>query len=105
FLLCLIGGYAPTQSMHDVWLMILFGIVGYLLRKLEYPLAPAVLAIVLGPLAEPALRQSLLISNGSFEIFFTRAYSAPIMISALILLALPLLKLLARQMKRKRSQA
>src|SRR5680860_85429 len=61
FVLCLIGGYAPTQDMHDVWLMIAFGIVGYLMRKLDYPLAPAVLAIVLGPLAEPAMRQSLLI--------------------------------------------
>lgn len=91
FLLCLIGGYAPTQDMHDLWLMLIFGIVGYLMRKLDYPLAPAVLAIVLGPLAEPALRQSLLISNGEFSIFFNRPYSGPIMISALILLFLPLL--------------
>lgn len=92
FVLCLIGGYAPTQDMHDVWLMIGFGIVGYLMRKLDYPLAPAVLAIVLGPLAEPAMRQSLLISGGEFSIFFTRPYSAPIMIAALVLLFLPLLK-------------
>jgi putative tricarboxylic transport membrane protein len=93
FVLCLIGGYAPTQSMHDVWLMLIFGIVGYLMRKLDYPLAPAVLAIVLGPLAEPALRQSLLISDGSFGIFFTRTYAGPIMIAALILLFLPLFKM------------
>jgi putative tricarboxylic transport membrane protein len=92
--LCLIGGYAPTESMHDVWLMIIFGIVGYLMRKLDYPLAPAVLAIVLGPLAEPALRQSLIISDGEFSIFFTRAYAGPIMIAALILLFLPLLKII-----------
>ncbi len=72
FVLCLIGGYAPTQDLHDVWLMLIFGIFGYLLRKLDYPLAPAVLAIVLGPLAEPALRQSLLISSGTFAIFFNR---------------------------------
>ena len=51
FVLCVIGGYAPTQSMHDVWLMLVFGVVGYLMRKLDYPMAPAVLAIVLGPLA------------------------------------------------------
>ena len=75
FILCLIGGYAPTQDMHDVWLMLVFGIVGYLMRKLDYPLAPAVLAIVLGPLAEPAMRQSLIISDGSFAIFFTRTYA------------------------------
>jgi putative tricarboxylic transport membrane protein len=93
FILCLIGGYAPTQSMHDVWLMVVFGIVGYLMRKLDYPLAPAVLAIVLGPLAEPALRQSLIISDGSFAIFFNRPYSGPIMIAALIFLFLPLLKI------------
>ena len=93
FILCLIGGYAPTQSMHDVWLMIVFGIVGYLMRKLDYPLAPAVLAIVLGPLAEPALRQSLLISDGTFSIFFTRTYAGPIMVVALILLFLPLIKM------------
>jgi putative tricarboxylic transport membrane protein len=93
FILCLIGGYAPTQSMHDVWLMVVFGIVGYLMRKLDYPLAPAVLAIVLGPLAEPALRQSLLISDGEFSIFFTRTYSGPIMVTAIILLFLPVLKI------------
>jgi putative tricarboxylic transport membrane protein len=105
FLLCLIGGYAPTQDMHDVWLMIIFGIVGYLMRKLEYPLAPAVLAIVLGPLAEPALRQSLLISNGSFDIFFNRVYAAPIMISALILMALPLLKPIINLVKKPKAKA
>ena len=93
FVLCLIGGYAPTQDMHDVWLMLAFGIVGYLMRKLDYPLAPAVLAIVLGPLAEPALRQSLIISDGSFSIFFNRAYAGPIMVVALVLLFLPLLKM------------
>jgi len=100
FLLCLIGGYAPTQDMHDVWLMIIFGIVGYLMRKLDYPLAPAVLAIVLGPLAEPSLRQSLLISNGELSIFFTRPYSGPIMVAALVLLFLPLLKPMYKFAKR-----
>ena len=105
FVLCLVGGYAPTQDMHDVWLMLLFGIVGYLMRKLDYPLAPAVLAIVLGPLAEPALRQSLLINDGSFDIFFTRPYAAPIMITALVLLALPLLKPIMRLINGKKAKA
>jgi len=92
FVLSLVGGYAPTQDMHDVWLMVIFGIVGYLMRKLDYPLAPAVLAIVLGPLAEPALRQSLIISDGEFSIFFTRTYAGPIMVTAILLLFLPLFK-------------
>ncbi len=99
FVLCLIGGYAPTQDLHDLWLMLIFGIFGYLLRKLGYPLAPAVLAIVLGPLAEPALRQSLLISGGALSIFFTRPYAGPIMVTAIILLLLPALKLITRRFR------
>ena len=90
FVLCIIGGYAPTQDMHDVWLMLVFGIVGYLMRKLDYPMAPAVLAIVLGPLAETSLRQSLLMSSGSFDIFFSRPISGVIMVIAVILLFMPL---------------
>ncbi len=99
FVLCLIGGYAPTKDLHDVWLMIIFGIMGYLMRKLDYPLAPAVLAIVLGPLAEPALRQSLLIGDGSLNVFFSRPYSASIMIAALLLMFLPLIKLVYDKVK------
>ncbi len=92
FILCVVGGFVPTMDMHDVWLMLVFGVVGYLMRKLDYPMAPAVLAIVLGPLAEPALRQSLLISGGSFSIFFTRPIAGSIMVIALILLAMPAFK-------------
>ncbi len=97
FVLCLVGGYAPTNRMFDVWLILVFGFVGYLLRKLDYPLAPAVLAIVLGPMTEPALRQSLLMSGGDFAIFFTRPYSGPIMVTAIVLLALPLIRRLVRR--------
>lgn len=101
FVLCVVGGYAPTQKLHDVWLMLGFGVVGFLMRKLDYPMAPAVLAIVLGPLAEPAFRQSLLISDGSFAIFFTRIINGlpivgAITVTALILLFLPLLKQLRK---------
>jgi putative tricarboxylic transport membrane protein len=90
FVLCVIGGFAPTQDMHDVWLMLVFGVVGYLLRKLDYPMAPAVLAIVLGPLAETSLRQSLLIGSGSFGVFLTRPIAAAIIVIAIILFLLPL---------------
>ena len=93
FVLCIIGGYVPTMSMHDVWLMLIFGVVGYLMRKLDYPMAPAVLAIVLGPLAEPALRQSLIGSQGDVMIFFERPISGTIMAIAIILFALPLIKI------------
>ncbi len=99
FVLCIVGGFVPTLDMHDVWLMLVFGVVGYLMRKLDYPMAPAVLAIVLGPLAEPALRQSLLISGGSFTIFFTRPFASVFMIIAVVLLILPVLKPIGRRIK------
>ncbi len=92
FILCVIGGYAPTQDMHDVWLMLIFGVAAYLLRKLDYPMAPAVLAIVLGPLAEASMRQSLIINHGNPMIFFERPISGPLMITAILLFFLPLFK-------------
>ena len=100
FILCIVGGYAPTLDMHDVWLMLLFGVVGYLMRKLDYPMAPAVLAIVLGPLAETSMRQSLIIAHGSPAIFFERPISAGIMVCAIILLLLPLVKIFTRKRKK-----
>jgi putative tricarboxylic transport membrane protein len=99
FMLCVIGGYVPTQDLHDVWLMLIFGVVGYLMRKLDYPLAPAVLAIVLGPLAEPALRQSLIGSHGNVLIFIERPISGTIMAIAVLLILLPLIKLLVNKVK------
>jgi putative tricarboxylic transport membrane protein len=90
FVLCVVGGYAPSQSMHDVWLIFLFGIAGYLLRKLDYPMAPAVLAIVLGPLAEKAFRQTMIGEHGDATVFFTRPLSGTFMVLAVLLFAYPL---------------
>lgn len=90
FTLCIVGGYSPQQSLHDVWLMLLFGVMGYLMRKLSYPIAPAVLAIVLGPLAERSLRQSLLSSQGDPLIFFSRPLSLTFMVLAAALFLYPL---------------
>lgn len=87
FILCVVGGFAPTRDMHDVWLILLFGVAGYLLRKLNYPVAPAVLAIVLGPLAERSLRQTLIASHGDPLIFVERPLSA-IFLGCAVLLAL-----------------
>lgn len=96
FVLSIAGGYAATRDMFDIWLMVVFGIGAFFLRKFDYPLAPAVLAIVLGPIAEPTLRQSLLLSSGDPSIFFTRPVAGPITVIALILIFLPLLKALRR---------
>jgi len=94
FILSVVGGYAATRSMHDIWLMLGFGLGAFFLRKFDYPLAPAVLAIVLGPIAEPTLRQSLLLSHGDPSIFITRPIAGPITIIAVILILLPMFKVL-----------
>lgn len=97
FVLSVIGGYAATRDMFDIWMILVFGIGAFVLRRFDYPLAPAVLAIVLGPIAEPTLRQSLLLSQGDPSIFFTRPIAGPITVIAIILILLPLLKLLRRK--------
>lgn len=102
FILCVVGGYAPTKDMHDVWLMLIFGVAGYLMRKLDYPMAPVVLAIVLGPLAETSMRQSLIISHGSPMIFFNRPIAGTIMIVALVLLFMPAVKVVKDHLARRR---
>ena len=84
--LCAIGAYSVHSSTFDVMLMLVFGVLGYLLKKCNYPLAPLVLAIVLGDKAEEAFRQSLLGSQGSFGIFFSNPLVATIMVFGLIAL-------------------
>jgi len=95
--LCIVGGYAPDQRMHDVWLIAVFGIVGYLLRKLDYPLAPLVLALVLGPLMEKSMRQALISAQGDAMTFFERPISGAFMAIAIALFLLPLARKLRRR--------
>jgi putative tricarboxylic transport membrane protein len=76
---CLIGVYSVNFSMFDLWVMFIFGILGYILQKLDYPLAPLVLALVLGSSLETSMRQSLMISQGDLLIFFARPISGTLM--------------------------
>jgi putative tricarboxylic transport membrane protein len=89
--ICAIGSYAVHNSMIDIWYMLIFGVIGYVFKKLDYPLAPLVLALVLGDMAENALRQSLIMSQGSLAIFFTRPISGAITALAIFFFALPAL--------------
>jgi putative tricarboxylic transport membrane protein len=88
-MVCAVGAYAVHTSMIDIWYMIGFGLVGYVFKKLDYPLAPLVLALVLGDMSENALRQSLIMSQGSLGIFLTRPIAAVITIVALFFFVLP----------------
>ena len=87
---CAVGSYAVHDSMVDIWYMLLFGVIGYVFKKLDYPLAPLVLALVLGDLAENALRQSLIMSQGSLLILFTRPIAGVISAVAVFFFVLPL---------------
>jgi len=85
-LFCLIGAYSINNSTFDVAVMLFFGVLGYLMRKYNFEGAPMVLAFVLGPMFENSLRQSLLLSDGSFLIFFTRPIAAGGMIATFLML-------------------
>ena len=89
--LCAIGSYAVHNSMLDVWYMLIFGVVGYVFKKLDYPLAPLVLALVLGDMAENALRQSLIMSQGSLIIFLDRPIAGVITAVAFLFFLMPLI--------------
>jgi len=90
-LFCLLGSYSINNSTMDVAIMLAFGVIGYLMKKISLEPAPMVLAFVLGPMMETALRQSLIKSKGSFSIFFTRPISAVCLIIAIALMVIPLL--------------
>jgi putative tricarboxylic transport membrane protein len=95
--ICLIGAYVINNSTIDVYIMLLCGVVGYLMRKLEYEPAPLVLAYVLTPLLENALRQSLILSGGGFGIFMVRPISAGCLLIAAVLLFSSLLPMIRQK--------
>ena len=88
----LIGAYTVSNSLFDVGLLTLFGLLGYVMRKLDYPAAPLVLGLVLGDYMERALRQSLMMSQGELSILVTRPISAVILLLAAAILVIPLFR-------------
>ncbi len=85
-LFCLVGSYTIGNSIWDVAILLIFGLLGYLMKKFQFDGAPLIFALVLGPIFEKSLRQSLLISNGSFMVFVTRPISAALLAVAAILI-------------------
>jgi putative tricarboxylic transport membrane protein len=85
-LFCLIGVYSISSNVVEIWIMALFGLIGYLMNKCGYEAAPFVMGLVLSPLVEDSFRQSLVLSDGSFLIFFTRPLSGIIMFIAIAVL-------------------
>jgi len=98
--ICAIGAYTVHNSIFDVWMMVVFGIAGYMFKKLSYPLAPMVLAIVLGDRAESSFRQAMLVSQGDMTIFFSNALVGSMTGLALFLLGWPLMSLGIARLRR-----
>jgi len=89
--ICAIGAFTVHNAMLDIWFMLLFGVIGYVFKKLDYPMAPMVLALVLGDRAEDSFRQSMLISQGDLRVFFSNWLVGGIMALGLLLLFWPLI--------------
>jgi putative tricarboxylic transport membrane protein len=87
--ICAIGAYTVNNALLDVSIMLIFGVIGYVFKKLSYPLAPLVLALVLGDMAESSFRQSMLISQGDLSIFWSNWLVGSICTLALIMLFWP----------------
>jgi len=86
---CAIGAFAVNNRMIDIYYMIIFGVIGYLFKKLDYPIAPMVLALVLGSMAESAVRQSLIMGSGNPLIFFKPPIALPLMLLSILLFVWP----------------
>jgi putative tricarboxylic transport membrane protein len=99
--ICAIGSYTVHNNMFDVWMMLVFGVLGYVFKKLKYPLAPMVLALVLGDMAETSFRQAMLLSGGSLTIFYSNGLVGTIVSLALFILAWPLISRLIGDLRTK----
>ena len=96
---CAIGAYSVHSAMLDIWFMVVFGVIGYVLKKLDYPLAPLVLSLVLGDRAENAFRQTMLGSKGSMAVFWSNTLVGTITTLALIMLFWPVISLGWRKLR------
>ncbi|MGH6782118.1 MAG: tripartite tricarboxylate transporter permease, partial [Sphingomonadaceae bacterium] len=90
-IICFIGAFTVASKEFDLWLALIFGVVGYLFKKLDYPIAPLVLAMVIGDKAEDAFRQSMIFSQGSLSIFWSNPLVSTLMSIGVLLLVMPLL--------------
>jgi putative tricarboxylic transport membrane protein len=98
-LFCLTGTYAVSANLFDLWVTVAFGVVGFLLQRYGYPVAPIVLGLILGPMLETHFRRALIVSRGDYGIFVQRPISAALLVVAALYLLLPLL---ARAWRRRR---
>ncbi|WP_028309269.1 tripartite tricarboxylate transporter permease [Desulfitibacter alkalitolerans] len=104
-MLCIIGSYALRNNMLDVWLTLIFGLVGYVMEKYKYPLAPVILGLVLGGMAEQELRRALIISKGSWSIFLESNIAVGLLIFGAVMMFWPLILKVVNLVKKKSAAA
>jgi putative tricarboxylic transport membrane protein len=99
---CILGAFAARNNITDVWLLVIFGVVGYLFERFRFPITPLVLGVILGPLAESAFMTTMISFDNDWTIFFTRPVSGPVMIVAVVTLVYPVFRHWRRQAKIRR---
>ncbi|HEX6008201.1 MAG TPA: tripartite tricarboxylate transporter permease, partial [Burkholderiales bacterium] len=97
--LCIVGVYSQSNSIDDLWIMVVFGVLGYFMKQYDFPAAPLILGLVLEPLFENALRQSLTLSHGSLAIFVTRPVSATLLVVTAAFILTPYILRLVRSQR------
>ncbi len=103
--MCVVGSFSINNAFSDVATMFVFGIIGYFMSKGGFPLSPIVLALILGPMAEGNFRRSLVMSHGSYSIFFTRPIACTFIMVALLSFAFPIVKQNLAKLKAKKEKA
>lgn len=103
--ICAIGAYTVHSAVLDIWFMLLFGVVGYAFKKLDYPLAPMVLALVLGDKAEDSFRQAMLVSQGDLAVLWSNPLVGSITTLALVMLGWPLIARALARLRRPKDKA
>ncbi|MBO8138312.1 MAG: tripartite tricarboxylate transporter permease [Desulfotomaculum sp.] len=104
-LLCIVGSFAIRNNLLDVWLTMIFGVVGYVMEKYNFPLAPVILGLVLGGLAEQEMRRSLVISGGDWSVFFHSPISAVLLVAAAVSVVFPIISGLINKHKQNNAAA
>jgi putative tricarboxylic transport membrane protein len=94
---CILGAFAARNNITDVWLIVVFGVVGYLCERFRFPIAPLVLGVILGPLAETNFMTTMISFGNDWTVFFTRPVSGGIMAAAILTLAFPVIRQLRRR--------
>jgi putative tricarboxylic transport membrane protein len=101
---CMLGAFAARNNIVDVWLIVVFGVLGYLLERARFPIAPLVLGVILGPLAEQNFMTTMISYGNDWTVFFTRPLAGAIMLVGILTLVFPVVKQMRQAQRAARHQ-